>query len=722
MTGASWRLVATPLIAVAAGLGVAGLSGMVLYGSWLRLVAAVLAATAAVVLLGRLATGRPFVPTILGAVAGAWLLLVAYVPTADGGRTWVPTPSTVEQVRLVAQEAVAYANRTVAPAPVEPALAAAIAAAVIALFLVADALAVSAGFAASSGFVLLLPWLPALTLERSVPTAALAGALAAWLAVVALSRRVEGAGWRHRADAGAAPAPLRLAAAATAMTVLFGLVLAPLAIGGPGWGAVPRISLPETFGSSRLDLELDLQDSLNNRSEEPFFTYATTSGDPVGVLRMYSFATFDGTRWDRDVQGDTVPAEGVLWPEEVDIESTEADLVTIQVGDFAEPRLPLPAAPRALDGSSSWLYDASTDEVVVDGVDGIRFLDYELLVARDFLSAETLRSSSTVAAAGDEAVPARYLDLSPRIDIAAVRAFADAAVAGTEGRYEQAVALQEVLRGPGSTYNTRVGALGEDAVTAFLQNREGYCVHFATAMVVLARSLDIPARLAVGFLGGEEEGDGNFVVRGSDAHAWPEIYFPGQGWVRFEPTPAQQTGFRPEYTASQDGESPSVAPPVPTSAPTSTPQAPVPDADAEDPGADEAAGSAQSGTTTAIVAAIAVAVLGAAAVGWARVRRGAVGVRTPEDAWLLLRRRLHDAAGPDALTPSEAEEWIVDQGLDEDARAALASLTTALSDHRYAPRGSDASPEELTGWVDAVVRGVRHRQRERDRRAASSTR
>ena len=74
----------------------------------------------------------------------------------------------------------------------------------------------------------------------------------------------------------------------------------------------------------------------------------------------------------------------------------------------------------------------------------------------------------------------------------------------------------------------------------------GYCTYFATTMVVMLRSQDIPARMAVGYTPGERVAEDEWVVRGYDAHAWVEVFFPEVGWVRFDPTP---TG--PRETAEQ---------------------------------------------------------------------------------------------------------------------------------------------------------------------------
>ncbi|WP_062384725.1 transglutaminase family protein [Demequina iriomotensis] len=720
MSAGRWRLLATPLVAIAVGLGLAGLSGLVEFGAWLVPVAAILGATVAVIVLTRLATSRPFLPTATGALAAAWLLLVAYVPAEDGGIRWLPGPGTLDAIGAIAAEAVSYAERTVAPAVVTPELACAIAAAAVALLLLVDALAVGAGFAASSGFLLLVPWLPALTLERRVPTLALAGALAAWLAVVTLSRRADHGSWRARAREGAAPAPAGVAALAIAATLVVGLAAAPLVIGGPGWGDMPRLTLPASLGgSSRLDLEIDLRDSLTARSSEPVLTYTSSTGR-VDVLRAYSFGTFDGTRWDRDPEGETLAANGILWPEDVsDASLTDPGTVSVSIGSLAETRIPVPAAPRSLVAGVESRYDPSTDEVVLDRAEGTRGLSYTVRQAAGYTTEDRLRGADgLIASGGDGAVPARYLELNERMDIAGIRALAEAQTDGAADRYEAARMLQEYLRGPRFTYDTEVAPSGDDAVSTFLEERRGYCVQFATAMVMMARTLDIPARMAVGFLGGVEDGE-RFVVRGRDAHAWPELYFPGHGWVRFEPTPAQQTGPRPVYAAPDEvtPQGPSIVEPNPRS--TTAPEQQLPTS-APEPTATPVVESEPGTQWAAIAGAVLLLSLGAGAGVWWRLRSRPPVIGDPEAAWRALRRTLGDRAGDESLTPAEAERWIVAEGheLGVEARDALASLRVALEDHRYSPRGSAASADELREQVAAVTAAVT----ETDRRARERSR
>jgi transglutaminase-like putative cysteine protease len=106
--------------------------------------------------------------------------------------------------------------------------------------------------------------------------------------------------------------------------------------------------------------------------------------------------------------------------------------------------------------------------------------------------------------------------------------------------YDKAVALRDYLR---ETYPYNQfpppHAQGADAVDQFLfVDREGVCEHYATAMIVMLRSMGVPARLATGYGSGTHNPiTGFYEVRAKDAHAWVEVYFPEHGWAPFDPTP-----------------------------------------------------------------------------------------------------------------------------------------------------------------------------------------
>lgn len=105
--------------------------------------------------------------------------------------------------------------------------------------------------------------------------------------------------------------------------------------------------------------------------------------------------------------------------------------------------------------------------------------------------------------------------------------------------YDLAVALVDVLHGPDFTYDadvTDIDCGGRSIVECFATFRRGYCQYYATTMAILLRSAGVPTRLVQGFLPGDRSPSGIETIRNSFAHAWVEVYFPGYGWVEFDPT------------------------------------------------------------------------------------------------------------------------------------------------------------------------------------------
>ncbi len=141
----------------------------------------------------------------------------------------------------------------------------------------------------------------------------------------------------------------------------------------------------------------------------------------------------------------------------------------------------------------------------------------------------------------------RYLQLPPTLP-PRVKELARKLTEDYDNVYDKAAALESYLRQ--TSYNEDIEAPPpeRDAVDYFLfDSREGYCDYYASAMAVMARAMGIPARLAVGYAGGEyDEERGGFVVRRYRAHAWVEIFLPGFGWIEFEPTASEPPIFRRE--------------------------------------------------------------------------------------------------------------------------------------------------------------------------------
>src|SRR6266446_6433933 len=113
--------------------------------------------------------------------------------------------------------------------------------------------------------------------------------------------------------------------------------------------------------------------------------------------------------------------------------------------------------------------------------------------------------------------------------------------------FDKALTIESYLRDRFKYTLNLAGKPGDDPLAHFLfETRAGHCEYFASAMTIMLRTLGIPSREVNGFLPGEyNDLGGDYIVRASDAHSWVEVYFPGNGWQTFDPTPAA-----PENTAS----------------------------------------------------------------------------------------------------------------------------------------------------------------------------
>jgi protein-glutamine gamma-glutamyltransferase len=108
-----------------------------------------------------------------------------------------------------------------------------------------------------------------------------------------------------------------------------------------------------------------------------------------------------------------------------------------------------------------------------------------------------------------------------------------------ETAYDKVVAIERWLSQLDYTREMVTPGAHEPLEHFLFKRREGHCEYFATALAILARAADVPTRNVNGFLGGEWNDFANYLaVRAGDAHSWVEIYFPGVGWVTFDPTPA----------------------------------------------------------------------------------------------------------------------------------------------------------------------------------------
>ncbi len=161
-------------------------------------------------------------------------------------------------------------------------------------------------------------------------------------------------------------------------------------------------------------------------------------------------------------------------------------------------------------------------------------LRYDAISDVPNVPAENLRKSPQTYPESMRALYLQLPKLDPRIPIMAKT------IASRAGNpYDKARAVESYLRGNYGYTLDLSGTPPVDPLAYFLfEKRAGHCEYFAAAMTVMMRTLGIPARYVNGFLPGEyNDVGGDYIIRASDAHSWVEVFFPGYGWITFDPTP-----------------------------------------------------------------------------------------------------------------------------------------------------------------------------------------
>jgi LPXTG-motif cell wall-anchored protein len=728
-------LLGSALVAAAACASLLGLSGLLAPGRWLRAGMVAVVAVAVVTAAVRAVARSRWTATIVGAITAALGLLVVY--GAPPGRVQVlPDAASVERLLASARAAVELINASVVPMDAARPVEMLVVAGGMLVFLFSDVLALGLDAPAWSGLTLVTMWLPAIGLGYPASASALGWTALAYLLLLALNAAPRG---EHAVDARRTTSTVAISAALVVAT----LVAGPAVAAAPGWAS---LTLPSfgggPIGPLRLSDDLDLRQSLGRRSGQvvlhytvaPFGAAAATSpadgasatpgaseaanARVVGPLRAFTLRDFDGRSWQRTEATDLQEwAPGTLLSSDPRVQGALLDpqagtlaRVDVTIDSLRELRLPVSTFPRTVEIAGPWRYDAERDEIVGDQATGVG-TTYSMTVEIPTLTADDLKAAGGELPAGLEP----YLTVPQTAHTDDIRALAKQITADASGTYEQALALQTYFRDMSRfVYDTQVApARTDDAVWDFLTTRHGYCVQFATSMAVMARSLGIPARLGVGFLPGVADANGIYTVTGRLSHTWPELYFPSVGWVRFEPTPAVQSGSPPRWSdpiafstaAPNAGELPNDLAGHATAGAT---------AGATAPGSNVQTGESTSRLPLVVGAGLLVAL----AIGGLVVARRRSIRETPLDpevAWSRLRERLAASTieWSDARTPRQCVDVVRARviqlrtvPLSEPADAALVQLADALEQLRYAPAPQARTPEELESWIAAVLTDV----------------
>jgi transglutaminase-like putative cysteine protease len=444
---------------------------------------------------------------------------------------------------------------------------------------------------------------------------------------------------------------------------------------GLGGGNGPAVALPDPLAQMNNDL--------HRSTPAKVLVMRTATADPQ-YLQVYVLDTLTSSTWTlaptlvSALHGRLPAPPGLTRGMATTTQRTTITLAhglagSQPAGDF----LPLPYPAQTVSVSGSWLVDRRTLMTFSPGA-SLSGLSYAVTSKEPDPTAKQLERSAAppdAIASEDLSVPAAFDSLST---------LARQITRGQTSNYGRAIALQRWFTTGGRfTYDLDVTPLdGSSALIQFLtKTRRGYCQQFAFAMAVLARLLGIPARVAIGYTPGTYLGHGRWQVKTGDAHAWPELYFQGAGWLRFEPTPSgsggQDTAFLPTYAypVLPAGS----ATPTPATQAASTPSPGVAKAGgARGAKIQDLGGSGIQGHPHGRGSPVPVGLLVLALLGLALI--------TPRSVRALTRRR----------------RWLSAAGDGGRADAAWHELLDDLADHRIASPASE-SPRALAARVATTV-------------------
>jgi transglutaminase-like putative cysteine protease len=543
MSGRSRLTIASAGATIAAAMGFASI-----FKGWSWLVPVVIA----VALVGganeavrRLRIPSPFGPLLAAVFVLCYVTLLDARQVAVGGV--LPGPAALRALGDVARSGFTDIRRLSTPVPTHDGLVLLVVVSIAAVALVFDLLAVTMRRAALAGLPLLGVFAVCTSVAKhGVGWAAFGAATAGYLWLLLADSRDRISRWGRTlgteqgtritwADQDLAPSPLsalgrRIGASAIAVGVVVPMLLPGLHGGVPKHGGGNGLGSGDGNSVETLNPIVTLRSQLVSHTATPLLRYTSTDPQPA-YLRLTGLDLFDGTTFSPHVLR-APPATPVKKGLHTAPVVGPTVTVSVHVGKLKVNWLPLPAQAQAVHVGGNWSFDPVTNTVFSARTDTEQ-LSYTATTVRPDPSADALEAVGNPDPAvfsDDLSLP----DLPPNIV-----ALAEQITAKAKTPFDKAVAIQRYLAGPLFLYDTAVtGSDSTDALEAFLfQTKRGFCQQFAAAMAVLARLQGIPARVAVGFTHGDKQSDGTWLVTSHDAHAWPELFFTGYGWLPFEPTP-----------------------------------------------------------------------------------------------------------------------------------------------------------------------------------------
>jgi transglutaminase-like putative cysteine protease len=524
------------------------------------------------------ATRRRAIPAVLcflAAVGGLFLYLNVVFAGRQSWAGLVPTGASLHHLQLLLKQAMTETSKYAPPVPARPGIVLLTVAGIGFVAVLTDVLAVRLHRPAIAGLPLLVLFCVPLTTDASPSavgaTLVFCAGMVGYLGLLSADGRNRLRLWGRlihpwQDDAqnqGPDVRPLaaagrRIGSAAVVLALALPLLIPGLKAhrlfpgDGTGKGNGPGSHSQITFPQP-LDL---LNTDLHETHAVPVLTYRTSDSSPP-YLQVYVLDNLSNNAWKMGPPTATTtlsrrglpPVPGLHTIAQVGgpVLRETITLGTNLVKSGNVSYLPLPYPARQVQVPGAWRVDPRTLSVLSSSA-GLAGLHYSVFAKDVNPEPGDLRAAGAPPAylGEDFSVPADYR--TPKM----MRLFHHI-IAGRTTAYGKAVAIQQWFTAPGRfKYTLHVSpSQSPSALIDFLtKSRQGYCQQFAFAMAVLARLANIPARVVVGYTQGSFTGNNTWQVKTSDAHAWPELYFPGAGWLRFEPTPPNNVGQAGQATAS----------------------------------------------------------------------------------------------------------------------------------------------------------------------------
>lgn len=451
-----------------------------------------------------------------------------------------------------------------------------------------------------------------------------------------------------------------------------------------------------------IDATLQLGDDLR-RPREVEVLRVRSDAPTAPYLRATTLSQLEGSVWEPDkVRTVALENETALGVVEVDPEIRLTDYTTnVEVTNLSSPWLPVPYPAVVVNGLEGSWAAAPYNRTVVTRASSTQGQSYEIVAKVPRPTLEQIRARAAGGPDQRDGTTALPAEISP-----IVAELAAEVTAGTTNDYDALVALQSWFRGTDFRYSLEApvredfDGSGTDAVATFLEVREGYCIHFASAFALMARTLGMPSRIVVGYLPGSVTSDAVdrqtvYAVSSGQLHAWPEVHFEGIGWLPFEPT--NGLGVPTSFTAAAapDGVvDPAAAAPAPSTSASPGAGLTPDDADAEqmDSDADAIAATANPLPSVTVVLGILFALAIPGLIRELRRRQSLASARSGDAAaaWLAVQDAAIDLGidVPASETPRAFGVRLVQQHGAPAAEMSL--LISAIERASYAPGGRHA--------------------------------